>query len=388
MGFFSSKDQVRALLQLADIELNGDRPWDIVVERSEFYHRVMAKGSMGLGESYIDGWWQCSALDEFANRLIRANIREKVGRNLGMLVSSLSARLLNLQSRTRSHIVGKAHYDIGNSLFKQMLGRRMIYSCGYWKDASDLDRAQEAKLELICRKLRLEPGMKVLDIGCGWGGFAIYAAERYSVEVVGATISEKQYILGQKLAKGLPVAIQLRDYRDLVGTFDRIVSIGMFEHVGYKNHRTFMNVMSRCLSDNGIALLHTICSNRTQYISDPWIRKYIFPHSAIPSLALISKAIEGLFVIEDVHNIGPDYEPTLLAWYKNFTESWQELEPLYGERFRRMWSYWLLTSAGTFRARSHQVLQLAMTKTGAQHPLSCRTEYKLPAASRNGKIQG
>jgi cyclopropane-fatty-acyl-phospholipid synthase len=312
----------------------------------------------------MDGWWECNALEEFSNRIQRADLEIKFRFNLRVLLTLIANRSFNLQSRSRAFQVGKAHYDIGNDLYRVMLDRRMIYSCGYWEESTDLDEAQEAKLELICGKLMLKPGMRVLDIGCGWGGLAIYAAQKYDVEVVGTTISKEQFALARDLAKDHPVRILLQDYRDLEGRFDRIVSVGMAEHVGYKNYRIFMEKASQCLAEEGIFLLHTICSNSTYYLTDPWTEKYIFPNGKIPSLTQLSKAAEGRFVIEDIHNIGPHYEPTLLAWAENFERARSLPEAIYDDHFRRMWKYYLRMSAGAFKARRLQVYQIVMTHAG------------------------
>lgn len=361
---------VKALFSKADVLVGGGRPWDIQVHNDAFYRRILAEGTLGLGEAYVDGWWECAALDEFFNRAIRADLGSSIRLNFRMIVTVLLARLLNLQSRQRAFRVGERHYDLGNDLYRGMLDRRMIYSCAYWKDARNLDEAQEAKLELVCKKLELSPGLKVLDIGCGWGGFAIYAAERYGVEVVGITISREQVHFARELCKGLPVEIRLQDYRDVREKFDRIVCIGMLEHVGYKNYPTFMKIVSECLRAEGVCLLHTICNNISTYTGDPWMVKYIFPNSMTPSLAQLSKAAEGLFVIEDIQNIGPGYDQTCMAWHRNFQHAWPGLRESYGERFRRIWQYYLLMAAGNFRARSSQVLQLVVTRPGRAQPNS------------------
>jgi cyclopropane-fatty-acyl-phospholipid synthase len=265
----------------------------------------------------------------------------------------------------------RAHYDIGNDLYTRMLDPRMVYSCAYWQDASSLAEAQEAKLDLVCRKLGLEPGMRVLDIGCGWGGFAAYAAERYGCTVVGLTLSRDQYALGRKMWKDLDVDLRLADYREVRGTFDRIASIGMMEHVGPRNYRRFMEVVHRSLPDDGIALIHTICGRLSRRHGTPFVEKYIFPDAVSPSLAQLGVATEGIFVLEDLQNIGPDYERTLLAWWRNFEGAYPELSDRYDERFRRLWTFYLLAAAGASRARDAQVFQLVLTKTGRRQP-ACR----------------
>jgi cyclopropane-fatty-acyl-phospholipid synthase len=360
----NDKEAVITLLSLAGVAINGDNPWDIKVNNDDFYRRVMIWGSPGLGESYMDGWWDCQRLDEFFYRILRTDIEEKVRKNLKLLVSVLRARVFNLQSKRRAFQIGKQHYDIGNDLFINMLDKRMTYSCGYWRDAKTLDEAQEHKLDLICRKLDLRPGMRILDIGCGWGSLAKYVAEKYQVNVIGITVSREQTELARTLCKGLPVEIRLQDYRDLNDSFDRIVSVGMIEHVGYKNYRMFMEVVFRCLKNGGLFLLHTIGGNQSRISVDPWINRYIFPNGMLPSIKQLGKAIEGLFVLEDWHSFGADYDKTLVAWHRNFEGSWDILKSNRDERFHRMWSYYLLSCAGSFRARKNQLWQIVLSKEG------------------------
>lgn len=364
MTWSQSRSKVEELMASADVQINGDRPWDIQVHNEDFYHRILAQGSLGLGESYMDVWWDCERLDQFVYKVLMADLDKKVMPSRKMMLSILKTKLFNPQGKSRAFNIGEKHYDTGNDLFKNMLDKRMVYSCGYWKDVSTLDEAQEAKLELVCRKLGLRPGQTVLDIGCGWGSFAKYAAEKYRVGVVGITVSKEQVTLGKELCKGLPVEIRLQDYRELKGTFDHIVSIGMFEHVGPKNYRTYMEVVHRCLTDDGLFLLHTIGNNLSNTPPDPWSNKYIFPDGVLPSIKLIGGAIEDLFVMEDWHNFGVDYEKTLMAWFENFHNKWDDIEGRYGERFYRMWKYFLLTSAGSARSRRIQLWQIVLSKKG------------------------
>ena len=355
--------KVEELLGLADVQINGPRPWDIRVYNDDFYHDVLCRASLGLGESYMEGWWDSSELDQFFFRVLRAELdcHVKKGAEYFCILRSV---LFNLQKPSRAFHIARHHYDIGNGLYQAMLDGRLIYSCGCWENASTLDEAQEAKLNMIFRKLALEPGMKVLDIGCGWGGAAKYAAERYGVEVVGITVSREQAAYAEETCRGLPIQIRLQDYRDVQGRFDRIFSIGMFEHVGFKNYVTYMQKVRECLKDNGLFLLHTIGSNRSVYTIDPWIERYIFPNSMLPSAKQICSAIEDLFVMEDLHNIGSNYDATLMHWYRNFDAHWQTLKTSYDERFHRMWKYYLLSSAGSFRARRNQVWQIVLSPKG------------------------
>lgn len=362
---------VRELLTLAGITINGDQPYDVEVHNDALFTRVLKDEALGLGESYMDGWWDCKALDKFIEKILKAKLDEKVKGSLKLQWHFLRSKFFNLQNRSRVHQVARQHYDIGNDLFTAMLDKRLTYSCAYWKKAKNLDEAQENKLELICKKLGLEPGMTVLDLGCGWGSFAKYAAEKYNAHVTGLNISKKQLEYSRELCEGLPVELKLQDYREATGKYDRVLSVGFMEHVGYKNYRTYMEVVNRTLKDDGISILHTIGGNISATSVNAWTNKYIFPNGMIPSIAQLARAMEGLFVIEDWHNFGSGYDLTLMAWHENFEKAWQQLKDKYGERFYRMWRYYLLSSAGGFRSRGNQLWQVVMTKPGNKRP-NCR----------------
>lgn len=354
---------VEDALALGDIRIDGPRPWDIRVLDDRFYKRVLSEDALGLGESYVEGWWETEALDEFFFRLLSIDLSE-VRMSWARKWTVLQDRFLNRQSKSRAFEIGERHYDRGNDLFGVMLDRRMTYTCGYWKEAESLDEAQEAKLDLVCRKIGLQPGQRVLDIGCGWGSFMKYAAENYGASAVGVTVSEEQAALGRTLCEGLPIEIRLQDYRDLTGQFDHVVSLGMFEHVGPRNYRAFFETAERCLGDEGLLLLHTIGNRFSDRSTDPFTEKYIFPKSVIPSIRQIGEATERLFVMEDWHNFGPDYDRTLMAWNANFEAGWEELRPRYGDAFYRMWRYFLLSAAGSFRVRKMQLWQIVFSKNG------------------------
>ena len=368
----SAKGFVADLLKKADIEIGGTRPQDITVRDERLYNRVLRYGTLGLGEAYMDGWWDANQLDIFIATVLRAHLEKSVEINLASVGAIAKAWLVNLQSSSRAFKVGETHYDLGNDLYKAMLDKRIVYTCGYWKDATTLDEAQEAKLDLVCKKIGLKKGDRILDIGCGWGSFAKFAAERYGASVVGINNSKEQSALARERCAGLPVEIRVQDYREVIPStslgageqFDHIVSLGMFEHVGVKNYRAYFEVANRCLKDDGIFLLHTIGDIVSRTTSDPWINKHIFPGGVIPSVAQIGKAIEGLFVMEDWHNFGPDYDKTLMAWFKNFDAAWPTLREKYSDRFYRMWKYYLLTCAGAFRARPTQLWQIVLSKNG------------------------
>lgn len=359
-----SKNLAIELLQSAGITINGQQPWDIQIHNEDFYSRVLQEGSLGLGESYMDEWWDCERLDQFFYRLMRAYLEEKVRNNWRLFFKSIAAKLINFQSKKRSLVVGKRHYDLGNRLFKLMLDDRMIYSCGYWKNADNLNDAQINKLELSCQKLLLKPGMRLLDIGCGFGGLARYAAENFGVEVVGITISKQQHDYAKEYCKNLPIDIRLQDYRDIHEKFDRVISIGMFEHVGQSNYRTYFSSIKQCLNENGIFLLHTIGNNTGSLVCDEWTSKYIFPNGVLPSVTQIAKASEGMMIMEDWHNFGADYDKTLMAWHHHFNQNWDQLKNEYDDRFFRMWNYYLLSCAGVFRARQLQLWQVVFSSEG------------------------
>lgn len=358
-----SEKIVRQALESCDVRIGGDRPFDVEVHDNRLYDRLITQGTLGLGESYMQGWWDCDAIDELISRLVSVDASRIASLDLSVLWSYARGTFLNLQ-RWRPFQVGQQHYDLSNALYAAMLDRRMIYSCGYWTDASNLDEAQEHKLDLICRKIGLKPGDRVLDIGAGWGGFLKFAAERYGATGVGVTVSEQQARFARNNLAGLPVEMKLLDYLELDGRFDHLVSVGMFEHVGYKNYRAYMQKAHDLLADDGLFLLHTIGGNLSQTHGDPWSEKYIFPNGMLPSVQQIGAATEGLFVMEDWHNFGADYDRTLMAWHGNFEAAWDELRSAFDERFHRMWRYYLLSFAGAFRARKIQLWQVVLSKSG------------------------
>lgn len=367
----TSERIIKSLFDLAGIQINGNNPYDIRVHNSKFYNRVLSESSLGMGEAYVDGWWDCEALDECITRVLLADLKNKVKGNWKIFLHAAKSKIINMQDQSRAYEVGERHYDIGNDLYKPMLGRTMAYTSAYWRRAKNLDEAQDAKLDLVCRKTGLKPGMRILELGCGWGSFAEYAARHYGVKVTGVTVSREQVKLGNERCKGLPVEIRLDDYRNVTGQYDAVISIGIMEHVGYKNYRTYMETAYRCLKPDGIGFFHTIGCNRSGTIIEPWLHKYIFPNAMIPSVAQLGEAMEGLFVMEDWHNFGEDYDKTLMAWFHNFDRVWPDLKEKYGERFYRMWKYYLLSCAGGFRSRYNQLWQVVITRQGRKQP-DCR----------------
>jgi cyclopropane-fatty-acyl-phospholipid synthase len=362
-----SEQKAREILTTAGIVPNGPNPWDPQIKNNKVFDRIMAGGSLALGESYMDGWWEVQDMSGFFDRVLSAKLNKKIPVSFEMLWYFIRARFINLQDRIGATEVAHKHYNLGNDLYMSFLDPYNQYTCGYFKDTEDLNVAQEKKLDLICKKLQLKPTDKVLDIGCGWGGFAKYAAEHYGCHVTGISISDEQIKYAAEACKGLPVTILKKDYRDIEGTFDKVLICGMIEHVGFKNYNVIMKAIHRVLADDGLFLLHTIGVPKTVYSVDAWFNKYIFPNGHLPSIAQISSSVENVFIVEDWHNFGADYDKTLMAWWKNFDRNWSSLKDKYGERFYRMWRYYLLSMAGSFRSRvSNQLWQIVLSKNGVR----------------------
>ena len=366
-----SKSTVQKLLSYADIALDGSRAFDPQVHDTSVYRDALWWGSLGLGDAYVAGKWDCDRLDEFFSRVLSAKLEHKVG----MLADGIlwfRDKLLNLQSIQRALQVGEHHYDLGNTLYERMLGNSMAYSSAYYgAGATALDEAQIAKFDLICKRLELAPGMKILEIGCGWGTFAAYAAKKYGVHVTGVTVSKEQLAYAKDHCKGLSVEFYFGDYRTLPqefqATFDRAVSVEMIEAVGPKNLRTYMSVVQTMLKPNGTFLVQAIIGLGQP---DVWISTRIFPNGVLPSMSQITTSMQNLFHIRDTEYFGSDYDRTLMAWDENFRANWNNLcelkdkdgAKLYNERFYRMWRYYLSVCAGSFRAKKIDVCHLVLTR--------------------------
>lgn len=373
----NKKEACRKLFKEAGIEINGTKPWDIQVHNERFYSKIMSiksGGSLALGESYMDGWWDAKSLDQFFFKLTSKKPKIKVI-SPGIILEIIANSFINFQSKKRSKKVAQRHYDLGNDFYKKMLDKYMQYTCGYWKNAKNLNQAQENKMDLICRKLHLKKKNKInkreriLELGSGFGGFSKFATEKYNCEITSYNISKEQIKYGKEINKNLPVKIIESDYREAIniekeGSFDKIVSVGMYEHVGPKNYNTFMNVAHKCLKNKGLFLLHTIGRQTTlkQGKADPWIKKYIFPEGHLPSPAELISASEPYFKLEDAHNFGRYYDLTLMAWFDNFEKNWKEFKNKFGDRFYRMWKYYLLSCAGAFRSGSIDLYQFVFSK--------------------------
>ena len=358
--------------QNANTRPRSDKPLAVPHKVGE----ILGRGGLyELGEAYMRGVWDCDDLPELMYRLVKedpsTNIRfKKVSPRFISYV--ILDQLGNAQVGKGAYEVAERHYDLGNDLFSRMLDTvTMTYTCGYWKNARSLEDAQVAKIDLLCRKLKLRPGMRVLDIGCGWGNFAQYAAKHYGVSVVGLTVSKEQAELARERCKGLDVEIVLEDYQKYTGTFDRIVSIEMIEAVGRKNIPTFFKMVERCLVDKGLFGLQVISAESfsryskatlDQYIL--WLRRRIFPNGYLPTLPQLIQPARGNLVMEDLHNFSADYEKTLYAWAQRFEAAWPTLSEKYGEPFYRMWMFYLNGCEALFRARMVQLYQIVYCKGG------------------------
>lgn len=367
-------------LARADVAVNGDRPWDVRVNDERFYRRAI-RGSLGLGESYIDGDWDVEELDELFRHLLAAATHTGALSRINRFYHDLRSRLRNLQSRKRSQAVAEEHYNLDHRMYEQFLGPWNQYTCCFFTDTDDLRQAEINKLEMICNKLEINENDRVLDIGCGWGGFAKYAARYRGCEITGVTISTEQAGFAREHTAGLPVDIVLADYRDLPASldtkFDKILICGMIEHVGYKNYQTLMRVVYQLLDDDGLFLLHTIGNSEDTTIVDPWIEKYIFRNSMAPSMAQLAKSIQGLFSAHDWENYGHFYSSTLSAWQARFEKNWEKIKALTGkqafdEKFRRMWNYYLLSSKAAFDLEQLLLWQIVMSKMGSRDTVYTR----------------
>ncbi len=363
---------VRNLLAKGGIGINGNQPWDMQVHDPNLYSRIIAEGTIGLGEGYMNRQWDCERLDEFFYRCVLHKLGKQLPISFGAAMLFLQSKYQNQQTKHRSLETVETFYDLPVEVFEVSFDTRLTGSCGYWKGAKDLDEAQLLKQDLICRKIGLTAGSRVLDIGCGWGSFMGFAAEQYGAKCVGVTISGEQIAYAEKRYAGLPVEFRLQDYRDFKAEkkFDRVVSMGMFEHVGSKNYRRYFELARDAVKDDGLFLLHTIWQNKRSPAIDPWLDKYIYPNGQLPSLGEITTAVEGLFVVEDVHNFGAYYDRTLMEWDKKFQANKEAVKPAIEktgknyDKFCRMWEYYHLSCAGGFRARDIHVGQLVLSPKG------------------------
>ena len=369
------KNVIASLFGRAGITLNGSEPWDIQVKNDRFFRRSL-RGSLGFGESYMEGDWDVGSIDALFRRIIRYDISDSLMVMLNRLRLDLKSRLTNMQSRIGSRAIAETHYDLDHRLYELFLGPWNQYTCCFYDKATTLEEAEVEKLEMVCNKLDLQPGDRVMDIGCGWGGFAKYAAETRGCHVTGVSISVEQIAYARKYTAGLPVDIIECDYRDLPkryedGSFDKVVIIGMIEHVGYKNYRHLFEVVHRMLNDVGLFLLHTIGNSTVTTVVDPWIEKYIFRNSMAPAASQLTHAMEMLFTLQDWENYGHYYPSTLAHWQERFEANWPRIEAIetanrFDERFRRMFNYYFLSCKAGFETEDILLWHLVMSKAGCR----------------------
>jgi cyclopropane-fatty-acyl-phospholipid synthase len=331
--------------------------------------KLVMSPSLAFGEGYMDGSIEIVSGDIYGMfELLGANLGK--GRQAGLIERTRAsfARTMNANNRKASRRNVAHHYDISNDLYRRFLDADMQYSCAYYaRPDMTLEEAQEAKKAHIAAKLLLKAGQRVLDIGSGWGGLGCSLAKREKIDLLGVTLSVEQLALAREKAKKQKldkrVTFELQDYRDVKGPFDRIVSVGMFEHVGRPNYRTYFETCARLMKDDGVMLLHTIGRMRGNGQTDPWIAKYIFPGGYIPSLSEILPYIEeaGLMVT-DVETLRLHYAETCKEWRKRFRAQWDEIAAEYDERFCRMFDFYLAASESTFRHRRHVVFQIQLAK--------------------------
>jgi len=350
----------------------GDRtghPVAVRFNNASAQRAVLFDPELKLGEAYMDGTLIVER-GSIADVLALLLSQERLGpRNWAVprVLRYLFRRLQQFNLRSRSRINVAHHYDLDGRLYSLFLDGDQQYSCAYFERPNQsLDDAQLAKKRHLAAKLRIAPGAKVLDIGCGWGGLALYLAEIAGAHVTGITLSREQHQRAQNRAQERgrrDVEFKLLDYRDLDGRFDRIVSVGMFEHVGVGFYDVFFNQCAKCLAEDGIALLHTIGRNRPPGITNPWIAKYIFPGGYIPALSEVLRAIEraGL-IVTDVEILQLHYAETLKAWRERFLAHRDEVVRLYDQRFVRMWEFYLACSEMAFRLGEMVVFQIQMAK--------------------------
>lgn len=362
--------KAKQILRQSGINLNGNRPWDIQVNDPTVFREVILKGSLGFGDSYAAEKWDVKQIDTMFEKLLLSNTKHSL--NVIDVLQSIQSAIINTQAGKRAFQVGHKHYDIGNEMYSFMLGESMGYSCGmYANDTDTLTVAQYNKFDSLCRKLQLRPGMKVLEIGAGWGTFARHAAKNYGVEVVGLTVSKEQKAFAEERCKGLPVKFLLVDYQKLSkrynNYFDRVVSIEMIEAVGKKNFRKYFEIIEASLKADGLFGLQAIIGTGEV---DSFISTRIFPNGRLPSPQDIVNKTKNLLQIKHWESFGTDYDKTLLAWESNFRKNWNKIsqltdtsgEFLYDTKFYRMWRYYLLCCAATFRIGFNDVAQIIMSK--------------------------
>ena len=364
------KKLIHSLLDKADITINGNDPWDMQIHDQTIYKDIVLKGSLGLGDGYIKQKWDVDKIDVFFEKILKARVSFLP--SLTGALYEVQDSLSNAQVGKKAFEVGTYHYDLGNELYELMLGESMAYSSARFLDKKNsLTQAQYNKFDQLCKKLELKPGMKILEIGSGWGTFAKFAMSQYGVSVVGLTVSKEQKAYAEKACKGLPAQFILMDYQHIPnkynGIFDRVVSIEMIEAVGSKNLKTYFSTIAKTLKPDGKFGMQVILGSGED---DIFISKRIFPNGHVPSAKEIINNSFAFLHVQHWDSFGKDYEKTLLHWEKNFKNNWNDIkrikdtsgDKIYDKDFYRMWRYYLLLCAAGFRVGYIDVAQIVMTK--------------------------
>jgi cyclopropane-fatty-acyl-phospholipid synthase len=337
----------------------------VVIENPEFFRRVLTQGNLGLGESYMEHQFEVEhgTLERFLMALARSDIEQAVRDNPRQVARLASIRVKNLFRGRMANV--QSHYDLGEDLFAAFLDDSLAYSCGYQRSSSDtLAELQVNKFDRICQKLSLVPGERLLDIGCGFGGLLIHAARHYGVQCVGITISRHHHRRGREIveAQGLSGQIDIRfaTHEQIPEQFDKIVSVGMMEHLSRRDYPVYIRNIKRSLTEGGAGLIHCIGCNNFRNRHDPFIQKYIFPGSGQPRLSEMALFLEkNALSILDVENMAQHYAPTLRGWQENFANNYHRLDHRkYDDRFRRMWEYYLACGIAAATASDSALYQV------------------------------
>lgn len=359
----------------------------LIIRNPKTYKYILALGSLGFGESYMNGWWdeENDNLMELSGLLLSSGIYKKARGNFSLILNILLQRLFSLPifiQNSRKNV--QYHYDISNDFYRLFLDETLTYSCGYQIEKNDtLKEMQMQKHELICKKLALKRGDSVIDIGCGWGEMLIYAAEQYGISGTGITLSQEQAYLAKERIKQRELSDRLKivvaDYREFEGQYDKFVSIGMFEHVGKRNFSTYMNKVRELLKPGGIGLLHTV-GTIGRAGRDPWLEKYIFPGGYLPKLHdLISEMWTADLLVAHCENLKPHYAETLKRWSDNFRHNKKLIMAVsskFDQRFIRMWDLYLQLCEATFRYGNIQLYQVLFCK-GKQWQFDFPFDFKI-----------
>ena len=341
---------------------------EIIIKNDIFFNKLLDRGELGLAESYMDGDWESNDLGNLLKKLmfyqdiLESKAKYQTINFLYLKIFSTYESFFNTNTLIKSPENIQKHYDVGNDLYNKMLGTTMQYTCAYFnKDDMTLDEAQESKMDLIAKKLDLKEGMDVIDIGCGFGSMANYLAKKYKVKVTGVTLSPEQKNFSDEYFGNENVSIEVKDYRLVRGKFDRVYSVGMFEHIGSKNYKEYFDKCYDLLKDDGIMFCHTMGISRPNYHQNEYFAsKYIFPEGELPDMLNLTEGYSEKWRLEDFQNIGISYSKTFDAWRENIG-NWETLEG-YDERFKRMWEYYLHLFAENFRCQNFLLFQNVFTK--------------------------